>query len=103
MNYVRLIVVLALLSVVRFASAGSEVTTDTSRTTSVATTEKVPLDIFDFQASHTFESDVNARNDKVIGSQDEWVLDFEYGHRWQLTGNFYLHLGVAYDRFEFGE
>jgi hypothetical protein len=70
-----------------------------------ATTEKkveaVPLDIFEMETSYVFESDLN--HGGSFGKQDELQNEFDYAHRFELSGNFYAHLGVTYDRFDFGK
>src|SRR2546423_10293617 len=78
-----------------FAGSGPELTT-TTRTE----TETVPIDIFETQSSYVFESDLN--HGGSFGKQFEAENDFEYGHRFQISGNLYVHAGVAYDRFDFG-
>ena len=65
-----------------------------------ATAEKVPIDIFETQTGYVFESDLN--HGGSFGKQDELQNEFEYGHRFLLNGNLYLHLGAAYDRLDFG-
>ncbi len=65
-----------------------------------ASSEFVPLDLFKFESGYVFESDLN--HGGSFGKQDEIQLELEYGRRVQLTGNYYLHLGVAYDRYDFG-
>jgi hypothetical protein len=62
--------------------------------------EKVPLDIFETENGYVFESDLN--HGGSFGKQDELQNEFEYGHRFLLNGNLYLHLGAAYDRLDFG-
>ena len=63
-------------------------------------TEKVPVDIVETETSYVFESDLN--HGGSFGKQDELQNEFEYAHRFLLNGNLYLHLGLAYDRFDFG-
>lgn len=88
--------VIALL-VFHTAWGGSEpeVTTSTEKTT-----EKVPIDIFETETGYVFESDLN--HGGSFGKQYEFQNEFEYGHRFLLNGNWYLHLGLSYDRFDFG-
>jgi len=61
--------------------------------------EAVPLDLFKLEAGYVFESDLN--HGGSFGKQDEIQLELEYGRRMQLTGNYYLHLGVSYERYDF--
>jgi hypothetical protein len=63
-------------------------------------TDVVPLEIFKSEHSYVFESDLN--HGGSFGKQSEIENEFEYGHRFQLSGNFYAHLGLSYDRFDFG-
>ncbi len=81
-----------------FAHAGSE--TDAKAMVSSTPSEPVPLDLFKFESGYVFESDLN--HGGSFGKQDEIQNEFEYGHRIQLTGNYYLHLGLSYDRYDFG-
>ena len=63
--------------------------------------EKPAIDIFFFRTSYVFESDLE--NDGNFGKQDAWQNQFEYSHRFLLTGNLYLRAGLAYERFDFGK
>ena len=63
-------------------------------------TEKVATDIVETKTGYVFESDLN--HGGSFGKQDELQNEFEYAHRFLLNGNLYLHLGLAYDRFDFG-
>jgi hypothetical protein len=60
----------------------------------------VSLDLIELESSYTFESDLH-RNGSY-GDQYSVQNSFSYGHRIFLSGHLYLHLGVAYDRFDFG-
>ncbi len=62
--------------------------------------EETPLDIFRLEQSYVFESDLN--HGGSFGKQDLIQLGFEYGHRFLITGNYYAHVGVLYDRYDFG-
>jgi hypothetical protein len=77
-------------------SAGSEPEIATSTTT----VEKVPIDFFTAESTYVFASDLN--HGGSFGDQYEAENRFEYGHRFLVTGNWYFHLGLAYDRFDFG-
>ena len=81
--------------------AGTEVD---GKTAAVATTEKteeaVPLNFFQIESGYVFESDLN--HGGSFGKQSELQNEFEYGHRIRLSGNLYLRLGLAYDRYDFG-
>lgn len=62
--------------------------------------EPSPLDLFNFEQGYVFESDLN--HGGSFGRQDEIQTEFEYGHRVRLSGNLFLHLGLSYDRYDFG-
>ena len=60
----------------------------------------VSLDLFTLESGYVFESDLN--HGGSFGSQDSLQTQFDYAHRFLLTGNLYLRVGVSYDRFDFG-
>ena len=74
---------------------------------SVAVEKKVPLDVFEFESSYVFKSDIdntdNSDSGRGFGEQDVFQVKLEYAHRFQLNGSWYLRAGAAYERFEFGE
>lgn len=81
------------------ARAGSEGDAQTAAATQ-RPLEPSPLDLFNFEQGYVFESDLN--HGGSFGRQDEIQTEFEYGHRVRLSGNLYLHLGLSYDRYDFG-
>jgi hypothetical protein len=52
------------------------------------------------ESSYVFESDLHRGGS--FGDQYEIQNSFSYGHRFFLSGHLYLHLGISYDRFDFG-
>ena len=62
--------------------------------------KRVPLDIFNLESSYDFESDLN--HGGSFGKQAVIQNEIEYGHRIKLSGNLYVHVGFAYDRYDFG-
>ncbi len=72
---------------------------ETNQTATTATGE-VPLDYFNIQSGYVFESDLN--HGGSFGKQDEIQNEIEWGHRIQLKGNLYVHVGLSYDRYDFG-
>jgi len=86
------------LVVTILAQAGTETSDQSTATAEQAAA--VPLDIFKFESGYDFESDLNHGGSR--GQQDEIQNEIEYGHRIQITGNYYLHLGLSYDRYDFG-
>lgn len=85
-------------------SPGLKAGTEMDEQAAVATTEKTleppPLDLFKFEQGYVFESDLN--HGGSFGQQDEIQTELEYGHRIRLQGDFYVHVGFAYDRYDFG-
>jgi hypothetical protein len=63
-------------------------------------TKKVSLDLFSLESGYVFESDLN--HGGSFGAQDSLQTEFDYAHRFLLTGHLYLRLGVSYDRYDFG-
>jgi len=61
----------------------------------------VSLNIIELESSYVFESDVH-RGSASYGDQYAIQNSFGYGHRFLLSGHVYLHLGVEYERFDFG-
>jgi hypothetical protein len=96
MQIFRLLVIGLAASLVPCLFAGEPQITTTSSTTE----EKVPVDFFEAESTYVFESDLN--HGGSFGDQYEWQNRFEYGHRFLISGHWYLHLGLAYDRFDFG-
>ncbi len=92
-----LIFTIALLSVATLCAGPEEqyVATATQKQT-----EKVPLDLITTETGYVFESDLN--HGGSFGQQYEVQNEFEYAHRFLITGHLYLRLGLAYDRFDFG-
>lgn len=80
--------------------AGMETDQKAVVATSQKTLEAVPLDLFKFEQGYVFESDLN--HGGSFGKQDEIQTEFEYGHRFLISGNFYAHVGLSYDRYDFG-
>jgi hypothetical protein len=70
------------------------------QTVADAKTEPVSCDLIEFENSYVFESDLHRGGS--FGNQYEVQNSFSYAHRFLLGGHLYLHLGVAYDRFDFG-
>jgi hypothetical protein len=69
-------------------------------TTTQSQPEEVSLDLFRMESGYVFESDLN--HGGSFGKQHELQNEFEYDHRFHLTGNLYLRAGIAYDRYDFG-
>lgn len=69
-----------------------------SRPSDLEVVEHVPRTIFETKGSYVFESDLDN-----FGKQDAWQSEVEVARRFLLTGSFYLRLGAAYHRFDFGQ
>jgi hypothetical protein len=82
-----------------FVRAGTEANIEAAADTT-QTSEAVPLDLFKIESAYVLGSDLN--HGGSFGKQEELQTSFEYGHRIQLAGNYYLHLGLSYDRYDFG-
>ena len=82
------------------AGAGTEVDNKAVVAATQSTEETVPLDLFKIESAYVFESDLN--HGGSFGQQSMIQNEIEYGHRFQLRGNFYAHLGFSYDRYDFG-
>jgi hypothetical protein len=63
-------------------------------------TGAVSRDLIEFESSYVFGSDLHRGGS--FGDQYEIQNSFSYGHRFFLSGHLYLHLGISYDRFDFG-
>jgi hypothetical protein len=66
-----------------------------------AKTEAVSLDLIETESSYVFGSDLHRGGS--FGDQDAIQNSFSYAHRFLLRGHLYLHLGVEYNRFDFGQ
>jgi hypothetical protein len=59
--------------------------------------QAVPRNLFESKIGYVLGSDL-----ENFGDQDALQTEIELAHRFHLTGNFYLRLGLAYNRFDFG-
>ena len=62
--------------------------------------EAVSRDLVEVESSYVFGSDLHRGGS--FGDQYAIGNSFSYGHRFLLSGHLYLHLGISYDRFDFG-
>lgn len=102
--------VLAAVAVPSALRAGP-VVADSKRTKNVVETrDEVSLNQFEINTSYVGKSDFEGRQfggssglpERSYGRQDEFHINAQYSHRFQLTGRYYLRLGAAYERFDFG-
>jgi hypothetical protein len=93
---------LLFLVLVFFASSQTWAASIQDQVESVAEekTEAVSRDLIEVESSYVFESDLHRGGS--FGDQYEIQNSFSYGHRFFLSGHLYLHLGISYDRFDFG-
>ncbi|MEO7724472.1 MAG: hypothetical protein ABIU29_07260 [Chthoniobacterales bacterium] len=90
----------AFLFVSGLQAGTEELENKTAVSTSQKAVEETPLDIFKLEQGYVFQSDLN--HGGSFGQQDEIQSELEYGHRFLINGNFYAHVGFAYDRYDFG-
>ncbi|MGZ5018949.1 MAG: hypothetical protein ACXWAV_00815 [Chthoniobacterales bacterium] len=64
--------------------------------------EKTPIDLFSFQGGYVFQSELHTGSVE-FGRQYAYETETEYSHRFLIKGNWYFHVGVNYNRFDFGE
>jgi hypothetical protein len=62
---------------------------------------KNSTEIFEYETTYTGSSDFKDYSGK-FGDGDSLYNQFSYAHRFLITGNWYLRLGVEYERFDFG-
>ncbi|HEX8076176.1 MAG TPA: hypothetical protein VF511_00065 [Chthoniobacterales bacterium] len=93
---------LSLLTVILLLGsfAGSRAGEPSVRSVTERNRDGVSLDLFELESSYVFGSDLH-RNGS-FGDQYSIQNSFSYAHRFHLNGHLYLHLGIAYDRFDFG-
>jgi hypothetical protein len=93
----RFFAAILLLSSSAWSVAGEE----SLQTVTEKKSEAVSLDLVELESSYVFESDLHRGGS--FGDQYAIQNSFSYAHRFFLTGHLYLHLGIAYDRFDFGK
>jgi hypothetical protein len=62
---------------------------------------KNSTEIFEYETTYIGSSDFQDYRGK-FGDGDSFYNQFSYAHRFLITGNWYLRLGVEYERFDFG-
>lgn len=110
MRYVDSRVALTIVQTIRKFFACIFVAGVTSALAGTATFEAQPSptpaegnnrDLFDYETDYTFSSsfyDVNGD----FGHGSSLYNDFQYSHRFLVTGNWYFRAGLEYERFDFG-
>ena len=90
------------LLLLSFASAGAWASSIPGQIESIAEVKPEPVsrDLVEFESSYVFKSDLH-RNGS-FGDQYSIGNSFSYAHRFLLSGHIYLHLGIDYNRFDFG-
>jgi hypothetical protein len=76
--------------------AGQEYTLEGSATP--APKDENSHDLFTAESSYTFKSDFK---ESRLGEGDSWYKDFQYDHRFLITGKWYLRAGGEYERYDF--
>jgi hypothetical protein len=92
-----ILLILALFSSLTLARGAGE---EQLQSVTEKKTEAVSLDLFELESGYVFESDLHRGGS--FGEQYAIQNTFSYAHRFFMTGHLYLHLGVAYERFDFG-
>jgi hypothetical protein len=98
MNRLNLALTAACFSLASFAWAGNP---DLQPASSPTDENKNSTELFNYETVYTGKSDFQNYNGK-FGDGDSLYNDFSYAHRFLITGNWYLRLGVEYERFDFG-
>src|ERR1700730_8172862 len=88
---------LSLVSAIFAGTGGPEL----QRASSDQDENKNSTEIFNYETTYTGSSDFQDYRGK-FGSGDSLYDQFSYAHRFLITGNWYLRLGVEYERFDFG-
>lgn len=91
----------ALLSTAAFAGDVEITKGDDSKATVTSGTDKpTSLNLMDLH--ETFVGASSVRQGPSLGKQSVVHSDFDYSHRFHTTGNWYLRVGVEYERYDFG-
>lgn len=101
MNSLRLALTLGFITLVSpvFAGAGMELQTEPS---SSSNENKNSTELFAYETVYTFDSNFKDDTHNAFGHGDSLYNDFSYAHRFLISGNWYLRMGVEYERFDFG-
>jgi hypothetical protein len=94
-----LLFILCLAAPALFAGETQVNATATSQATD--TLQPVPIDYVNTETAYVFQSDFT--NGRDFGKQDSWQNEFEYAHRFLISGNWYLRAGINYSRFDFSQ
>ena len=67
----------------------------------------IPLNVLRVQGDQTFQSEFKrhkgrSENEKSNDNTNTWHYDLELAHRIPLSGNWYLKLGIEWNRYDFG-
>jgi hypothetical protein len=99
MNRLSLALTTAFISVASLAWAGGG--PELQPAPSPTDENKNSTELFSYETVYTGKSDFQNYDGK-FGDGDSLYNDFSYAHRFLITGNWYLRLGVEYERFDFG-
>src|SRR2546428_72048 len=100
MKSLRLALTVVFLGLISQLLAGTEPDLKTAAP-SPTDENKNSTEIFNYETVYTGNSDFKDYRGK-FGDGDSLYNDFSYAHRFLITGNWYLRLGVEYERFDFG-
>jgi hypothetical protein len=96
MQTIRKLFALLFLAVVTSALAG---TATFEAQPSPTPTDENSHDLFSWETTYTFRSDFK---ESKLGHGDSLYDDFNYDHRFLITGKWYFRVGVEYERYDFG-
>src|SRR5215467_1752585 len=101
MNRLNLALTVAFLSLVSLAYAEPEPELKAALSPAPTDENKNSTELFNYETVYTGKSDFQ-HYDGRFGDGDSLYNDFSYAHRFLISGNWYLRLGVEYERFDFG-
>src|SRR5260370_28388731 len=100
MNSLRLALTVGFLSLISPVIAGTGLELQPGPSCS-QDENKNSTEIFNYETTYTGSSDFKEYRGK-FGDGDSLYNQFTYAHRFLITRNWYLRLGVEYERFDFG-
>ena len=100
MNSLRLALTVLFISLISplFAGTGPEL----QPAPSPSEEDKNSTHLFEYETVYSFNSNFKDDHRNHFGDGDSLYNLINYAHRFQITGNWYLRLGVEYERFDFG-
>jgi hypothetical protein len=100
MNSLRLALTLGFITLICQVFAGTGVEMQPGPSPS-SDENKNSTELFAYETIYTASSDFKEYRG-TFGDGDSLYNDFSYAHRFLISGNWYLRMGVEYERFDFG-